>query len=64
MSDFQKLALTFNKVASLVNSARGMNCVYRIVLQGTEYAKQGDKNPLRMTIIVNVDGSYVKHYWG
>ncbi len=60
-----KLALSSNKVANLVNGVKNMKREYRIISADTAEKEKGlKKNHLLMTIIVDKNGQYIRHYWG
>ena len=56
------------KVANLINGVRGMDRDYRLISEEQLKIENESglkvKQFLRMTIVVDDKGEYVKHYWG
>ena len=50
------------KIAKLVNQCKAKRMKYRFVVRGVDEETQDDFK--RLTIVVDQDGAYLKHYFG
>lgn len=55
------------KVANLVNGARNMDRDCRVITIEEYEREQGNQSKpqyLRLTVVINHKGEYIRHYWG